>query len=247
MKSRGARRPGRKSSRQRGFTLIEILVALSIAGLAVSVMVVSVNAITDASLRSTSLELAGAMKFAYDRSIMMRRTERLAIDMDARKWWLEVNESPFALSRERVSGTRGEADTQKEDKEKKRRDEDEEDELGAEAGLGGGFAPEADDAGKVRSLPSDVYVSRIWTGHQEEPFHGGTAYVHFMKSGFAEPALIELVDCEVSAKTGECADGSQPSIVTLEVQPLTGRVRTFQERIDPPKPEVPDGREEGDE
>lgn len=208
----------------------------------------SVNAITDASLHSTAVELTGAIKFSYDRAVMLRRSERLAIDLDQGTWWMEANESPFALSRERVGGTRGESSTETKAREDKDlgRDRDE-DGLPSEAGLARGFVAEEDELGEPRAIPKGLSVSRVWTAHQEEPFRSGTAYVHFMKGGWAEPALIELVDCEWSREDQKCADGEVPSVVTLDVQPLTGRVRSHPERIDPPKAEDPDGREEGDE
>lgn len=213
-------------------------------------VVVSVNSITDASLHSTAVELTGAIKYSYDRAIMLRRSERIAIDLDQGTWWMEMSASPFALSRELAEGTRGETSAESQaklDKESGRDRHRDDDELPSEAGMARGFQVEEEELGKPRKIPSGLSVSRVWTAHQEEPFRTGTAYVHFMRGGWAEPALIELVDCEWSRVDQKCADGETPSIITLEVQPLTGRVHSKPERVDPPKAEEPDGREEGDE
>jgi hypothetical protein len=97
------------------------------------------------------------------------------------------------------------------------------------------FAPDAEgEIGKPKKLPGEVHISRVWSGHQEEPFSSGIAYLHFFKSGSAEPALIELEDDEGDT-------------VTLELSPLTGRVETIQGRFETPDETHVDGEEEGDE
>lgn len=231
---------------RRGLTLIEVVIALTIAALLAGVSTVGISAITDAELKSTAVTLSGVMKQAYDRAIMQQRTQRLVIDLDKSLWWLEYSTSPFALSRERLTGEKGEASAADEDEDDDRRSGidarfgsiDEKTEV--EAMLEGGaamFAADTDvDAGKPSLIPGEIVVRKVWTSHQEEAFTSGTAYVHFFKSGQAEAALIELGD------EGE-------DVITLEVQPLTGRVKMHRRSM--PVPELEDeenlGRQEGDE
>lgn len=230
----------RARAHQRGLTLIEITIALAIAALAVSMSIVSINALTDADLKSSALEIAGAMKFNYDRAIMEKRTQRLGVDLDRHVWWVEYTEDPYAIGAERLRGEEGDKrDLEGKGEELEERasffdDDDPSAEVKQfmEGGKGASFVPD-EGSGKPRPLKGDVVFSKVWTGHQEESFTSGIAYVHFFKGGWTEPAQIEL------------SDGTE--YVTLKVFPLTGRVRTYQERLEDPSVEEYDGREEGDE
>jgi len=223
-------------------TLIEITIGLSIAALVMTMSVVAINSLTDAALRSAAVELAGAIKYSYDRAIMQHRVQRIGMDLDTGEWWLEYTETPFSLSEQRLEG---EAGFQRDEDGKIVRSDDEDLELelgidrdtdpevreALEGGRGASFMQEDDEP---RKLPRGVTFSRVWTGHQEEPFTKGIAFLHFFTSGFSEPALIELMDAD-------------EDVVVLEVSPLTGRVRTKQQRFDAPEVKEYDGYDEGDE
>ncbi|MFO0723247.1 MAG: hypothetical protein U1E65_05670 [Myxococcota bacterium] len=230
-------------------TLIEVAIALAIAALLAGVAIGAVNSLTDADLRSTAVELSGAMKQSYDRAIMNRRTQRIAIDIDKGMWWFEYTESPFAVHREKDRGEVGEKSGTDEDDQidvdrvtgkRTKRGKLAEKKSDVEKiieGTAARFVPDADlTGGKPRPLPSKVRVSRVWTAHQEDGFTSGMAYIHFFKSGQAEAAIIELMD-----------DGED--VISLEIQPLTGRVRSFHQRIPLPdaREDADQGRAEGDE
>lgn len=231
-------------------TLIEITIALAIAAMVTATAVASINAITDANLRSSAVAMTGAMKQSYDRAVMLRRTQRLVIDMDNNAWWLDFTEDRFAVSREKLSGDKGDQlDGRGDDDDKERSSAarsrrsksifDDDVDPAVQAALEGGratqFVPDEDTgAGKPTKLEGGVKFSKVWTGHQEEAFTGGLAYVYFWAVGHTEPAQIELMD------EGE-------DTVTLVLSPLTGRVRTVQGSIDVPSSKDDDGRDEGDE
>ena len=236
----------RPRSERAGLTLIEITVALAIAALVVGAGVASINALTDADLRSSAIELTGAIKFTYDRAIMEKRTQRMAFDIGKGLWWIDYTDDPFSIDSERARGKSGADSPGEEDEEKKgekaesldeifERTDDPQEEVkqAMEGGKASAFAPD-DAAGPPKRLPGTISFSKVWTGHQEEPFTEGVAYMHFFRSGFTEPAQIELTD----------GDGE---FITLKVYPLTGRVRMYRKQIEAPKPETDDGREEGDE
>jgi general secretion pathway protein H len=234
----------RPSKHERGLTLIEITVALAIAALVVSLGLVSLNALTDADLKSSAVELTGAIKFSYDRSIMEKRTQRMGFDMSKGLWWIDYTDDVYALDRERMRGKSGADSPEGEEQEKKKpasldeifeQADEPEDEVkqAMEGGKALAFSPD-EGAGLPRRLPGTVAFSKIWTGHQEEPFTEGVAYLHFFRSGWTEPAQIELTD----------GDGEY---ITLKVFPLTGRVRMYRKQLEEEKVEEDDGREEGDE
>jgi general secretion pathway protein H len=89
------------------------------------------------------------------------------------------------------------------------------------------------EVSKPRPIPSNVKVTRVWAGHQEEAFTNGIARIHFFNIGFSEPAQIEMTD------------GSD--YVTIKVYPLTGRVRTYPRQIEVPKTDHDDAKEEDTE
>jgi hypothetical protein len=205
--------------------------------------VVAINSLTDASLRSAAVELTGAIKYSYDRAIMQNRVQRLGMDIETGQWWLEYTENPFSISEQRLEGEAG-FERDEDGKVVRPDEEDFELDLGIdrdtapevrealEGGRSASFVQEEDD--EPRKLPRGVRFSRVWTGHQEEPFTKGIAFLHFFTSGFSEPALIELMDAD-------------DDVVVLEVSPLTGRVRTKHERFEAPEVEDYDGYDEGDE
>lgn len=225
---------------RRGMTLIEIMIGLAIMALLTGAAVVSVNALTHASLRSSALALTGGIKFNYDRAIMEKRIQRIGIDLDRQVWWAEYTEDPYTVAAEKLKGKAGTKleDEEKEEEDKPRwEDEDKDEEF--ELALGGGqsarFVPDAEQ-GPPMPLEGDVHFSKVWTGHQEEPFTSGITYLHFFRGGWTEPAVIELTDGD--------------DYMTLELSPLTGRVKNRPEPMDDRKIKAEDDDDpelEGDE
>lgn len=231
----------RPRNNRRGLTLIELTIALAVAALAVSISIVSINALTDADLKSSAVEITGAIKFSYDRSIMEKRTQRIGMDIDKGLWWIEYTDDRYALAQERATGNTGAQSPGLDGAEEKKVETIDDffsafDEPDAEVKMAmqgtTRFMPDP-GAGKPRTLPGNVRFSKIWTGHQEEPFTEGVAYLHFFRSGWTEPAQIELTD-------------GADEYITLKVFPLTGRVRMYTKPLEEPEVEDYDGREEGD-
>src|SRR5512138_1182543 len=67
--------------RERGLTLIELVVAMSIVMLLVTLTVVSVDAITGQKAKSTTGELAGTIRSLYDTASLTGRTCRLVFEL----------------------------------------------------------------------------------------------------------------------------------------------------------------------
>ena len=235
--------------RRAGFTLIELTIALAIAAMAMAAAVVGAGAVTDADLRSAAVDLTGAVKLNYDRAVMLKRTQRLAMNLDQGLWWIDYTEDRYALSRERAEGEHGKSSDEvreelEEDSSFFDDDVDHEVKAAVEGGAAMRFSRDGElDAGKPRPLPKGICFSRAWTGHQEEPFSTGVAYVHFFPGGWTEPARIELVDVDCESKSEADKDSSY---ITLRVLPLTGRVRSYHRQMEEPEVDEDDGRDEGD-
>ena len=218
---------------QRGLTLIEVTIGLAIAAMVMAVGVTSLNAITDANLRSAAIEITGAIKYSYDRAIMEKRIQRIGFDLDRQVWWLEFTTDPYGLNTELSRGEEGEkSDDGDDDDDDFDFDDDTDVEVrkALEGGKAAAFVPDS-DSGKPRALQGEVEFESVWTGHQEESFKSGIAYLHFFRGGWTEPAQIVLTDGD--------------DYMTLKVSPLTGRVRMYKEKLDDERGEQFDAAEEG--
>lgn len=202
-----------------------------------AVIVSGFNAVTGANMRSASVELTGVMKSSYDRAVMLKRTQRLAMNLDSGVWWVDFTDDPFALAKDRIEGERGETEGEADEDEDDSPFDDDVDETVKNAMRGGAatrFGKDDAFGGAPVRLPTGVCFSRVWSEHQEEPFTKGIAYLHFFPGGWSEAARIELVDtaCDDKAKPENDNDNEY---VTLRVLPLTGRVRMYERKMKTPQ------------
>ena len=67
--------------RERGFTLIEVIVVLAIIGLIMGLGVRGMRSLAKSDLRESSAHLSGAMRYLFDRASTTGKIHRLVIDM----------------------------------------------------------------------------------------------------------------------------------------------------------------------
>src|SRR5260221_11505924 len=89
-----------RQRRDTGMTLIEIGVALCVAGLMLAVAVPALSAVTRAQLRQKSGQLSGAVRSMYGAAAIAGHTCRLVFDLDANVYWSECAKSNVRLSKE---------------------------------------------------------------------------------------------------------------------------------------------------
>src|SRR5205823_3485761 len=89
-----------RQMKQRGMTLIEIGVALCIAGLMLAVAIPAIGAVTRAQLRQKSGQLSGGIRSLYGAAAIAGRTCRLVLDLDGNAYWSECAKTNVRLSRE---------------------------------------------------------------------------------------------------------------------------------------------------
>lgn len=73
----------------RGFTLVEILVALAIVALAVGLAIPKLTEMSGVELRSAARRLAGAARYAADQAAVRKATYRIRFDFAARAYRVE--------------------------------------------------------------------------------------------------------------------------------------------------------------
>jgi len=81
-----------KALKNRGFTLVEIMVVLVIIGLMFSGLVLGMGALEKERLRSSTLKLASAFRYAYSQSAITGKGYRVVIDLDRNIFYLEEAE-----------------------------------------------------------------------------------------------------------------------------------------------------------
>ena len=72
-----------RSSGERGMSLIEIMVVISILGLASGAAMLSLRSVGRAGLRGTASQLAGAIRYSYDRAVTTNSYYRVVLDFEA--------------------------------------------------------------------------------------------------------------------------------------------------------------------
>jgi general secretion pathway protein H len=202
-------------------TLIEIGVALCVAGLMLAVAVPALSAVTRAQLRQKTGQLAGGLRALYGAAAIAGHTCRLVFDLDDGAYWSECSKSNVRISREGERSQNGARVATREEEllqETKTEGLSEEERARLELLQKSAFAPSPDIP--RTELGKSVRFTDVWVQHQPERYASGKAFLYFWSSGLTEEASIHL------------AQGDD--VFSLLVSPLTGRVKVVGERVDAP-------------
>src|SRR5437763_590851 len=78
-----------------GFTLIEMMVVLSIFGLVASIGVKGFLSVAKSDLREATAHMSGAIRYMFDRASVTGKYHRLVIDLNDGQYWAEVSDDKF--------------------------------------------------------------------------------------------------------------------------------------------------------
>jgi general secretion pathway protein H len=207
--------------RQTGLTLIEVGVALCVAGLMLAVAIPALSAVTRAQLRQKTGQLAGGLRALYGAAAIAGHTCRLVFDLDDGAYWSECSKSNVRISREGERSQNGARVATREEEllqETKTEGLSEEERARLELLQKSAFAPSPDIP--RTELGKSVRFTDVWVQHQPERYASGKAFLYFWSSGLTEEASIHL------------AQGDD--VFSLLVSPLTGKVKVVGERVDAP-------------
>lgn len=231
--------------RQRGFTLIEIVVVLAIMGFLVGLGTRGFRALAKSDLRSSSAHLSGAIRYLFDRASTTGKIHRLVLDLNDGKYWAEVSDDRFFVPHEAESEAelrRREQNEAKEDEDKRKEEEKraKADELAAgSSGTASSYDPSKLEVGdfkpkraqfaafkEVALKPVELKNCKfrsVYTPRVTDALSSGRTYLYFFPLGQTEAAIITLTD------------EKEQSFYSLVVHPITGQVRIYNEEISPPR------------
>lgn len=228
---------------RRGFTLIELSVALAIAAVMFGMAVVSIGALTGSKARAAAGELGGVIRSLYDTAALSGRTCRLVFELPAEK----DDDSPATYRAECAAGALATTKDRDEELREVQRAEEEkaregdkapptdtrfrsplegpslQELVGAEKDRVEGtarFSGFTDAEFETRKLPSSVKLS-VWTQHQRSPVRSGTAFLYFFPQGFTEKAHLYVSQGD--------------NVWTITVAPLTGKTSVVSEELEVPR------------
>lgn len=165
-----------KANRQRGFTLIEILVVLAILAATMTVLLPRMFRSSGTNVREVTRNFIVLGKEVRNRARVANATMRLVIDLNPAnpKYWVEKANGPQLVDPNAAEKTEYEKEMEKEK-----------------------ASPWEMDKVLTKTekeLPSGLYFASVETEHMESPQTEGVAYVHFFPEGLMQATAIQITD-----------------------------------------------------
>lgn len=226
----------------RGFTLIEVLIALMVVALMMTIGVKGFRSVSKSDLREATAHLSGAIRYMFDRASITGKYQRLVLDLNEGQYWPEASDDKFYAPNQAETADerrKREAAEKEADDEQRKNAEKQAQAFANSPGSGantsfdmsklevGEFRPKhARFAAFKETALKPVRLKKLrirsfYTPRMTDPVTSGRAYLYFYPMGQTEPAIITL------------SDDSGESVYSLVVHPITGRVRIYNYEVKP--------------
>lgn len=197
-------------SRRLGVTLVEIMIVIVIIALAASGVVYSVGALTRTKLRSASMRVMAAARFARHRALTQGRTVRVVLDLDGEAMGIEESDARVTLVRDGADDEGDDEAVNPWATAESLLANPDEPALGASQ-----FSPITDEDGDPLSAYAiapleGVRIGRFISDHEPTPRERGRVAFYFFPNGTGERSYVQLQD----ARDNE---------LTVEIEPISGR------------------------
>jgi general secretion pathway protein H len=214
--------------RERGVTLVEVLMVVAIISVATGIILLGSGFADSARLRRSAVMIASAVRVAYGHANATSRVVRLVFNFDKRTVAIEESSGQLWLAKnDRTGGAQAATDA-----ERKAIDEAESILKGPHAARPSfrplkvfAFSVEKGMTGKA--LERNIRFLQIETGHQDDVVKSDQAYLYFWPGGQTERASVQL------SIAGSTVDAD---VVSLVVSPLTAKVEMKRGKWTMPRP-----------
>jgi general secretion pathway protein H len=210
--------------KSRGFTMVELMIALAIVAMLAGITVPVMDNITRADLRASASKTSGMVKAVYDFAVLNGHPSRLVFDFATNSIIAEQGSGKVTIA----------------DKDADQKDEPKEDEGKNDGNMDSLVAMAKRDVNSTTSvkraatwtrvpgtlpyeLPSGVKIASVMAEHLKDPQTEGKAVVHFFPMGYCEHAIVHFED-------------SSQRTFAVEIEPLTGRTRIVDHKVEYQEP-----------
>ena len=189
-------------TKNNGFTLIEILIALLIGGAIMTLTTITANNVFKTKVKSSARKIAMAIQFIYNEAAIKHKLHRMVFNFDKKEFFVE--ESQGKQSTVKIEET----DEHNEDNDKNKQD------------AKNSFKAHEGNIGVPTTLPDGVSFKGIYKYLEKKEYKEGLCYLYFFPHGQVEKALILLqVDDE-------------ETVYSITINPLNGKAMVEDREIE---------------
>ena len=167
------------TSYNKGFTLLEVLVALTLIALFSAIAVPTLNSVFRTGADSFAVQMASLFREARDRALLSKSVVRIHFDLDKQEYWAEEGPSTLLIPAEK-----------KETKEKE-----------GEKESSSPFRFLKELTPKKKSFPYGIKIVQIILPRQKDPIQSGEADIYFFPNGSGDSAILGIEDFEKRANS----------------------------------------------
>jgi len=214
--------------RQRGLTLIEVVIAIALVAVLTGSMLFGRNMLVGSRMKAAATLIVSSVRFGLTRANTTGKPARLVIDFEKKQ--VSIEESSTSLMLREKSKDPSAGATPASSAEAKVRAESERIVEGPRAARPAfskltGVSGAIEELSAGRPLGEGVELVQVKTEHDEQEITEGRAYIYFWPGGTTERAIVQLKKA-----------GDKEAALTVVLSPLTGRAKIEKGAVDFPEP-----------
>ena len=166
-----------EQQRQKGFSILEVLISLTLIVVFTAIIIPSTQYAFRTSLNSFTVSWAGLFREARDHAILKNVVVRVRFDLDKQSYWIE--EAPGVFLLDKLS------------KELQEKEESEKEEGSGEEAI---FTKS--DISKEKQVPDGIRMVSIVSPEKKEIIENGLGEIYYFPHGIAKTAILNIEDID---------------------------------------------------